>query len=41
VDDRIIGLVDDSLQALERLSAPGDIREVLASRAFAAFCGAA
>ncbi|HET7014515.1 MAG TPA: hypothetical protein VFI65_11425 [Streptosporangiaceae bacterium] len=40
VEDRIIGLVDDSLRALERLPAPGDIKEVLSSRAFAAFCGA-
>ena len=41
VEDRIIGLVDDSLRALERLPAPGDIKEALSSRAFAAFCGAA
>lgn len=41
VEDRIIGLVDDSLRALERLPAPDEIKEVLASRAFAAFCGAA
>ena len=39
VEDRIVGLVDDSLRALERLSAPGEIKQVLASRAFAAFCG--
>lgn len=41
VEDRIIGLVDDSLRALERLRAPDEIKEVLASRAFAAFCAAA
>jgi geranylgeranyl diphosphate synthase type I len=41
VEDRIIGLVDDSLRALERLPAPDEIKDVLASRAFAVFCGAA
>jgi geranylgeranyl diphosphate synthase, type I len=41
VEDRIIGLVDDSLRALERLPAPDEIKEVLASRAFAVFCSAA
>jgi geranylgeranyl diphosphate synthase, type I len=41
VEDRIIGLVDDSLRALERLQAPDEVKEVLSSRAVAAFCGAA
>ncbi|HEY3903575.1 MAG TPA: polyprenyl synthetase family protein [Streptosporangiaceae bacterium] len=41
VEDRIVGLVDESLRALERLPAPDEIKDVLASRAFATFCGAA